>query len=83
MIIVGTSDVVHIMSKYIDELRKGLPRKEAITITIKEIGLATLLTSITTAIGFASLLSSRIVPIKDFGINAAVGVIVAYITVSS
>jgi len=81
MIIVGTSDVVHIMSKYIDELRKGLPKKEAITITIKEIGLATLLTSITTAIGFASLLSSRIVPIKDFGINAAIGVLVAYATV--
>ena len=79
MIIVGTSDVIHIMSKYIDELRKGLPRKEAITITIKEIGLATLLTSITTAIGFASLLSSRIIPIKEFGINAAMGVLVAYI----
>jgi len=81
MIIVGTSDVIHIMSKYIDELRRGLPRKEAITITIKEIGLATLLTSITTAIGFASLMSSRIIPIKEFGVNAAVGVIVAYITV--
>lgn len=81
MIIVGTSDVIHIMSKYIDELRKGLPRKEAIIITIKEIGLATLLTSITTAIGFASLLTSRIGPIKDFGINAAFGVVIAYVTV--
>ncbi len=81
MIIVGTSDVIHIMSKYIDELRKGLPRKEAITVTIKEIGLATLLTSTTTAIGFASLLTSRIGPIKDFGINAAFGVMIAYITV--
>jgi len=81
MIIVGTSDVIHIMSKYIDELRRGLPRKEAITITIKEIGLATLLTSITTAIGFASLLSSRIIPIKEFGVNAAIGVLVAYVTV--
>ena len=81
MIIVGTSDVIHIMSKYIDELRKGLSRKEAITITIKEIGLATLLTSTTTAIGFASLLTSRIGPIKDFGINAAFGVMIAYITV--
>ncbi len=81
MIIVGTSDVVHIMSKYIDELRKGLTRKAAITVTIKEIGLATLLTSITTAIGFASLLTSRIGPIKDFGINAAFGVVIAYLTV--
>ena len=81
MIIVGTSDVIHIMSKYIDELRKGLPRKEAIIITIKEIGLATLLTSVTTAIGFASLMTSRISPIKDFGLNAAVGVVIAYVTV--
>jgi hypothetical protein len=81
MIIVGTSDVIHIMSKYIDELRKGFNRREAIRTTIKEIGLATLLTSLTTAIGFASLLTSRIGPIKNFGINAAAGVIIAYITV--
>ena len=81
MIIVGTSDVIHIMSKYIDELRKGKGQSEAIQITIKEIGLATLLTSITTAIGFATLLTSRVDPIRDFGLNAAAGVIVAYITV--
>jgi len=81
MIIVGTSDVIHIMSKYIDELKKGLSKKEAIKITIKEIGLATLFTSTTTAIGFASLLSSQIKPIRDFGINSALGVLVAYITV--
>ncbi len=81
MIIVGTSDVIHIISKYIDELKKGNPKNEAIMTTIKEIGLATLLTSATTAIGFASLLSSRIQPIRDFGINAAIGVFVAYFTV--
>ena len=81
MIIVGTSDVIHIMSKYIDELRKGEPKERAIRTTIKEIGLATLLTSITTAVGFATLLTSRIDPIRDFGINAALGVMVAYVTV--
>ncbi|MCB0705930.1 MAG: MMPL family transporter [Saprospiraceae bacterium] len=81
MIIVGTSDVIHIMSKYIDELRKGLSRKEAVSTTIREIGLATLLTSITTAVGFATLMTSRVYPIRDFGINAAAGVIIAYLTV--
>ncbi len=81
MIIVGTSDVIHIMSKYIDELRKGKSREESIRITIREIGLATLLTSLTTAVGFATLLTSRITPIRDFGINAAVGVLIAYLTV--
>ncbi|MCB0628569.1 MAG: MMPL family transporter [Saprospiraceae bacterium] len=81
MIIVGTSDVIHIMSKYVDELRKGHPKDKAIVTTIREIGLATLLTSLTTAIGFCTLLTSRIGPIRDFGVNAAVGVVVAYITV--
>ncbi|NRB62189.1 MAG: MMPL family transporter [Saprospiraceae bacterium] len=81
MIIVGTSDVVHIMSKYIDELRKGNNRKDAIRVTIREIGIATLLTSITTAIGFGSLLTSRVSPIRDFGMNAAIGVLIAYFTV--
>ncbi|MEO0732445.1 MAG: MMPL family transporter [Bacteroidota bacterium] len=81
MIIVGTSDVIHIMSKYIDELRAGKDKETAIRITIKEIGLATLLTSITTAIGFATLLTSRIDPIRNFGLNAALGVMVAYVTV--
>lgn len=81
MIIVGTSDVIHIMSKYIDELRKGKSKRDAIQVTIREIGLATFLTSITTAIGFATLLTSRVDPIRDFGLNAAGGVLVAYITV--
>ncbi len=81
MIMVGTSDVIHIMTKYIDELRKGRPKNAAVITTIKEIGLATLLTSVTTAIGFASLLSSRIVPIQDLGVNAAVGVMIAYVSV--
>jgi len=81
MIIVGTSDVVHIMSKYIDELKNGADKKSAIRTTVKEIGLATLLTSITTAIGFLALSTSKVTPIKEFGYNAALGVLVAYVTV--
>ena len=81
ILIVGTSDVIHIMSKYIDELSKGKAKKDAMYTTIKEIGFATLLTSVTTAIGFASLLTSRLAPIRDFGINAAGGVMIAFLTV--
>jgi len=81
MLIVGTSDVVHIMTKYFDELKKGQKKKDALEVTIKQIGLATLLTSLTTAAGFATLLSSRVVPIKEFGLNAAAGVIIAYIVI--
>jgi len=81
MLIVGTSDVIHIMTKYLDELKKGKQRKAALEVTIKQIGLATLMTSLTTAAGFATLLSSKILPIQEFGLNSALGVLVAYIVV--
>jgi predicted RND superfamily exporter protein len=81
VLIIGTSDIVHIMSKYGDELHKGLDRNTAIWNTIRDVGLATFMTALTTAIGFATLVSNRIKPIQDFGINAAVGVGIAYFTV--
>lgn len=81
MIIVATSDVIHVISKYTDELRKGNEKFEAIKITIKEIGMSIFLTSSTTAIGFMSLVSSRLIPIQEFGINAAIGVMLAYVSV--
>ena len=81
MVIVGTSDVIHIMSKYIDEMRKGNDKPTALKTTIREIGLATLLTSVTTAVGYGSLCTSKIGPVSGFGINAAIGVMLAYIIV--
>jgi predicted RND superfamily exporter protein len=79
LFVVGMSDVIHITVKYLDELRKGLVKKEAIRITIKEVGLATFLTTLTTAIGFLSLYTSHISPIREFGLYTAVGVWFAYI----
>jgi predicted RND superfamily exporter protein len=81
MIIVCTSDVVHVMSKYIDELQKGRGRMEAIQTTLSEIGVAVFVTSVTTAIGFVTLCTSQVPPVRAFGINAAIGVMVAYLVV--
>lgn len=81
MLIVGSSDVIHIFSKYVDELTKGKDKLLSMKVTIKEIGMATFLTSATTAVGFASLVSSKLKTIQDFGIYAAIGVLIAYLTV--
>ncbi len=81
MLIIGMSDVIHIKSKYLDELERGNSRIHSMHTTIREIGFATLLTSLTTSIGFLALLSSQIPPLKNFGIYAAVGVFIAYLTV--
>lgn len=78
MMIFGMSDLIHLQSKYIDEMEKGKSKYEAISYALKEIGLALFLTSLTTAIGFAALLTSAIPAIRDFGLNAAFGVMLAY-----
>ncbi|PSR05717.1 MAG: hypothetical protein BRD49_04270 [Bacteroidetes bacterium SW_10_40_5] len=81
MLIIGMSDVIHIMSKYIDEQYRNKSRIQSIKNTIREIGFATLLTSATTSIGFLALLTSSIEPLRNFGMYAAFGVFMAYFTV--
>ncbi|TLF40203.1 efflux RND transporter permease subunit [Maribacter aurantiacus] len=81
MLIVGTSDVIHVTDSFIRKIQSGIPRYKAIRSSLREVGLTTLLTSVTTAVGFMTLLSSRLASIQEFGINAAIGVMVAYITV--
>lgn len=77
--VVGMSDVVHILTKYIEELRNGRNKIRAIKITIKEIGLATFLTSLTTAVGFLTLFTAGVKPIREFGLYTAIGVFVAFV----
>jgi predicted RND superfamily exporter protein len=77
--VVAISDVVHLFTRYQQELHKGLSRRDAMRSTLKEIGMALFLTSFTTAIGFASLFVSPLPPIRDFGMIAASGVIFAFL----
>ncbi len=81
MCIVGVADTIHLTTKYLDELEKGQVPSQAIRITVREIGLATFITCVTTAIGFLSLLSNRTEPIRDFGVNAALGVVLAFVVI--
>ncbi len=81
LLIVGTSDVIHIMDDYLAKLRSGLQRQIAMANTLKEVGISTLLTSVTTAIGFASLVTSKSSVVSGFGINSALGVLIAFVTI--
>ncbi|MEL6676134.1 MAG: MMPL family transporter [Bacteroidota bacterium] len=78
LFVVGMSDVIHLTTRYLFELRAGRDRDTAMALTLKEIGLSIFLTSFTTAVGFASLLISRIPPIRYFGLYAAAGVIFTF-----
>jgi predicted RND superfamily exporter protein len=78
--VVGISDIIHLLSRYIEELRKGLSKNKALMVTLKEVSLATFLTSFTTSVGFASLITITIVPVKEFGIYIAASVMITFVT---
>lgn len=76
--VVAMSDVIHLVSKYMDEIRSGKNKYDAVKTAYKEVGLATLMTSVTTAIGFITLLTVNMEPVKDFGLYTALGVMLAF-----
>jgi predicted RND superfamily exporter protein len=77
--VVGMSDAVHLYSRYLEELRRGLSKAAAIKEMVTDTGLATLLTSITTAIGFASLYFTGVPALQEFGLLTAAGVLAAFV----
>jgi predicted RND superfamily exporter protein len=79
LFVVGMSDVVHITERFMEALRNGHPKQRALAIAYHEVGLATFLTSLTTAIGFATLMTSSIIPIREFGLFTALGVFLAFV----
>lgn len=79
MFVVGMSDVIHLVSKYIELLRAGNTKLDAIKISFKEIGLATFLTSLTTSVGFFTLLLVNVKPIQKFGLAVGIGVLIAFV----
>lgn len=77
--VVAMSDVIHVMSRYLDAFRTGIGKFESIKMTIREVGLATFLTSFTTAIGFFSLYFVNVQPIQVFGLIAGFAVMIAFV----
>ena len=79
MFVVTMSDVIHLVSRYLDALRTEDSVYKAIMLAVREVGLATFLTSVTTAVGFFSLYFVKVQPIQAFGIVMGFGVLIAFI----
>ncbi|MFU8811334.1 MAG: efflux RND transporter permease subunit [Balneolaceae bacterium] len=79
LLCVGVADAVHMISKYDDAREQGMDKRKSILEMLMTLGSATFLTSVTTAIGFASLVSSTVMPMQKFGLYTAAGVLIAYL----
>ncbi len=81
LIAIGVADGIHLFS-HVDLFRVENPtasKMDTIKNMIQEMWKPVVMTSVTTAVGFISLLTSQVYPIKYFGIFTAFGVLVAMV----
>jgi predicted RND superfamily exporter protein len=76
---IAVVDSVHIMSEFADKYRHGDDPKSVMAGVIDHLYTPMLFTSVTTAIGFASLLLTPIPPVQVFGAFVAFGVLLAFV----
>ncbi|PRQ09854.1 efflux RND transporter permease subunit [Enhygromyxa salina] len=80
--VIVVADAIHLLARYHEERRAGADsRDQAIVRAGSRVGVACLLTSLTTATGFASLALADMPILRGFGLYAALGVVLAFVTV--
>jgi hypothetical protein len=75
---IAVVDSVHIMSEFADKYRAGADAKAVMVGVVEHLYKPMLFTSVTTAIGFGSLLLTPIPPVQVFGAFVALGVLIAF-----
>ncbi len=85
LIIIGISDATHLVQRYRDEVHseedESGDRRAAGRRTVRAMAVACMLTSATTAVGLASLVVSKTVMLRHFGITSGIGVMVSYVVI--
>jgi predicted RND superfamily exporter protein len=81
-LVVGTCDSIHFIEDMRRSVRRGLPPLAASQGAVHRVGAACGLTSLVTAVGFASLAAAKIDAVRGFGIAAAVGAVASFMAVT-
>jgi len=76
---IAVVDSVHIMSEFADNYRQGADAKTIISRVVDHLFTPMLFTSLTSAVGFLSLLLTPIPPVQVFGVFVAFGILLAFV----
>lgn len=79
IVVIGIPNCIYLLSKYHIEYRKHQNKIRALVRIIERVGLVTLITNLTTAIGFVVLIYTDIRVLKEFGVVAAINIIATFI----
>ncbi|MFT6135050.1 MAG: putative RND superfamily exporter protein [Cyclobacteriaceae bacterium] len=79
IIVIGIPNSVYMLNKYHQEYAKHGDQKRALGRIIRKIGIVTLITNFTTAIGFLVLVVTDITILKEFGIVAGINIMATFV----
>ncbi|EOZ95693.1 membrane protein, putative [Indibacter alkaliphilus LW1] len=81
--VIGLAALVHFFNHYLNMLREGKSKEDAIEESFSELSLAVFLTALTTSLGFMSLYLTTVPALKLFGLYTGVGVLLMFFAVIS
>ena len=79
MIVIGIPNCIFLITKFHQEILLHGNKVKALTRVIKKIGTATFLTNLTTALGFLTFISTNSPKLMEFGICAALNIILVFV----
>lgn len=79
VIVIGIPNSVYLINKYHAEYNRHRNKVLALTRIIKKIGKATLMTNLTTAIGFLAFVFTQSAILVEFGVVASINIVVLFV----
>lgn len=78
LIIIGIAITIHVLVVFYQFRSQGQEAREAASSTIVDLWWPASFTALTTAAGFLALASTRLVPIREFAVLGAIGVVILF-----
>lgn len=79
IVVIGIPNSIYLLNKYHAEFGEHGDKMKAISRVVRKIGLVTLITNTTTAVGFIVLAFTEIIILKEFGIIAGVNIMATFL----
>jgi hypothetical protein len=79
LVVIGIPNSVYLLTKFHQECIKSGNKIEAMVRVISKLGIVTLMTNTTTAIGFLTLTTAEISILQEFGLVAAINIVATFI----
>ena len=79
IVVIGIPNSVYLLNKYHQEYKRYRDKHQALRAVVEKMGTATLITNVTTAIGFLVLMFTNVPMLEEFGLVAGINILATFV----